>query len=332
MRRPLLAVAAVFAVSACTSGSPVAHHSRPSTPAPSAAHSSAAGAPRVRVRVLPWRLPEPVGREAAVATSRGVVVAGGLVAGDQSTAASYRLDLGNGHTVALPDLPVPVHDVGGALTHGMAEVIGGGNATEQSVVQAATAHGGWRVSGRLPTARSDLVAVVVGDRVFAVGWYDGGTPALADILVSTNGGAFDVFGRLRVPVRYAAAAMSNGAIWVFGGERNGAEVDPIQRVDLGTGRVRVVGHLPHVLGHASALAIGRRILLVGGRTGATTLSRRMWWFDPASGRLRRAGVLPTPLADAALVTVGGAAYLIGGETPELSDRVLRVTFRLPVRP
>ncbi len=274
---------------------------------------------------MPWHLPEPLAREAVVPTSGGLVVAGGLVAGDQSTAHAYRLDLGSGHAVPLSDLPVPVHDVGAALVEGVPEVIGGGNAAEQDVVQSATAGGGWRVSGRLPSPRSDLTAITVGDRTFLVGGYDGTMPALPDILVSTASGGFDAFGRLKVPVRYAAVASAAGALWVCGGERSGVEVDAIQRIDLGTGRVRVVAHLTRALGHASAISLGGRILLMGGRTSATRLTAAMWWFDPATRGLRRAGALPTPMADSAVVAVGRGAYLVGGETPGLSDKVMLLT-------
>jgi N-acetylneuraminic acid mutarotase len=255
-------------------------------------------------------------------------VAAGLVRGDQSTATSYRLDLSDGDTRSLPDLPVPVHDVGSAILHGRPAVIGGGNDTEQAVVQRASAGRAWILSPQLPSPRSDLGAVTVGRRVFVVGGYDGTTPALADILVSANGGSFRVFGRLRVPVRYAAVAISQGAIWVFGGERSGGEVDTIQRIDLRTARTRVVGNLLHPLGHASAVAVGPRILLMGGRTSAsaTSVTAAMWWFDPAApSRMRRAGALPFPLADSAVATTGGATYLVGGETPRLSDKVLMVT-------
>ncbi|MDP9319053.1 MAG: hypothetical protein M3O94_08305 [Actinomycetota bacterium] len=264
-----------------------------------------------------------------IPTSAGLVVAGGLVAGDRSTAAAYRLDLNSGQAATLPDLPVPVHDVGGAVVNGRPEVIGGGNATEQDVVQSAGADGGWRPSGQLPSPRSDLAAITVGDRVFVVGGYDGMTPALADVLVSTNGGGFHMFGRLRVAVRYAAVARSDAAIWVFGGERSGVEVDSIQRIDLGTGRVRIAAHLPHPLGHASAVACGSRVLLIGGRTTGTSLTAAMWWFDPATTTMHRAGALPTPLADSAVVAAGNAAYLVGGETPNLSNKVLRLTLPSP---
>lgn len=281
----------------------------------------------VLVTEEPWRLPQPVAREAVAGSARHLVVAGGLVGGDRSTAATYRLDLRTGRVRTMPDLPVAVHDVAGALEHGRPLVVGGGNTTEQGVVQSWGPGRDWSVSGRLPTPRSDLVSVTVDGRVIVIGGYDAASPAVADILVSRHGRSWAVLGRLRIPVRYTAAAVADGAIWVFGGERSGVMVDAVQRVDLRTGRVRLIGRLPHPLGHAAAVAVGRRVLVIGGRTSSTRVTEQMWWFDPAQEDFHPAGRLPAPLADTAAVTTGRAAYLIGGETPRLTDRVFRVVGR-----
>ena len=74
-----------------------------------------------------------------------------------------RIDLATGRTVRLPSLAVPVHDVAGGLLGGCPAVVGGGNATEQDVVQT-LAGGAWHVSGHLPTPRSDLSVVQRGPR------------------------------------------------------------------------------------------------------------------------------------------------------------------------
>ncbi len=279
------------------------------------------------VTVEPWRLPRPVAREAVVGTARRVVVAGGLVVGDRTTAVTYRLDLRTGRVRPMPDLPVPVHDVAGGLDRGRPFVVGGGGSTEQDAVQRWRPGVGWVVSGRLPAPRSDLVCVTVNRRTVVIGGYDGTTPALPDILVSRGGHHWGVLGRLRVAVRYTAAAVADGAIWVFGGERNGGMVDAVQRVDLGTGRVRVAARLPRPLGHAAAVVVGRRVLVIGGRTSSTQVASRMWWFDPGTQRFRAAGRFRIPLADAAVVATGRATYLVGGETPVLSDRVFRISVR-----
>lgn len=284
--------------------------------------------PRLRVDRLPFRLPEPVAREAVStgADPTRVLVAGGLVAGDASTSTSYTLNLGSGHLTHLASLLTAVHDTAGARVHGSPLVVGGGNAVEQSVVQRHHRNG-WHEVGHLPTARSDLSAVTSGGRVYVLGGYDGRSPALADVLVSRTGRHWRTICRLPVPVRYAATVVADGSVWVLGGERAGAPVDAIQRVDLTTDRATVVGHLAHPVGHAVAVRLGGRVLLVGGRTSGDRVTARMWWYRPGATAPTPAGRLPHPLADTAAVATGRTAYLIGGETPALTDAVLRL--RLP---
>ena len=299
-----------------------------SSTAPSPAPSQAGPPARLRVTRTSWRLPAPVSREAVAPGVDGssVVVAGGLLAGDRSTPAAYVLHLAGGATTALPSLGTPVHDTAGVRLGRRNLVVGGGNASEQSTVQS-LASGGWRLRGHLPGARSDLSAVRVGDRAYVVGGYDGGAPALADVLGTADGRRWRVVARLPVPVRYAAVVAVGPTIWVIGGERNGAMVDAVQRVDPATGAARVVAHLPHPLGHAAALPLGGRVLVAGGRTGPDRLTARLWWFEPGSRRFRPAGRLPTRLADAGVLTRGSTGYLVGGETPAFSDRVLRLEWR-----
>jgi hypothetical protein len=277
--------------------------------------------------VLPGRLPQPVAREALApgAVRSHVVVAGGLLNGDISSRATYRLDLRTGRSRGLPDLATAVHDTAGSVVAGRPLVIGGGNATEQSVVQE-RGRAGWHAAGHLPVPRSDLTAVSYHGRTFVLGGYDGRSPALADVLATGDGRRWRTVARLPVPVRYAAVARFGGTLWVFGGEVNGTMVRVVQRIDLRTGGTRVAGRLPGPLGHSVAVRLGDRVLLIGGRTDSRTVTSRMWWFRPGSPRFTAAGHLPTPLADTAVVETGGTAYLVGGERPALSDRVLRLNW------
>lgn len=256
----------------------------------------------------------------------GAVVAGGLVAGDVSTARSYRVDIRTGRVTPLAQLPVAVHDAAGARLRGHVMVVGGGNATEQGTIQRLAGSGRWRVVGQLPAPRSDLAALTVRGQLVAIGGYDGVTSPDA-VLASTNARQFTSVARLPVPVRYPAVVVHRGAIWVFGGEVDGQLTDAVQRIQLGTWRTRVVGRLPHPLGHAAAMVVAGRILVAGGRTSSDSVTAQMWWWDSRGRASRRAGRLPYPLADAGVVRARGGGYLLGGETPQLTDRVVRVTAR-----
>ena len=270
-----------------------------------------------------WRLPQPSARQALVDLGAGhVLLAGGMLQGDSSTAAVHRIDLATGRAAPAPPLSVAVHDAAGGLFAGAPAVFGGGNATEQSLVQ--SLHGTtWRRVDAFPTSRSDLSAVTTPDGTIVLGGYDGRSVPRT-IWAQRGRSRLQPNGQLARGVRYAATALVQGEIYVFGGEVAGAELSAVQRVDPRTGRTRVVAHLPHPLGHAMAAAVGGRVLLMGGRINSATQSDQMWWFDPSGRRFTRAGRLPRPLSDASVAVSGSSVWLLGGEDPGVSDRVVRV--------
>ena len=269
-----------------------------------------------------WRLPFAISREAVVgdpARPGWFVLAGGMLPGDASSARAIRLDPATGRTDPLPALSTPVHDTAGGLFRGSPAVFGGGNATEQSVVQALTG-GSWTHAAQLPTTRSDLSVVSAGGSTLVVGGYDGSaTPR--DVLRVGADGTLTAVGRLRQGVRYAATAVAGSHVYVFGGEVDHRELDAVQELDATTGRTRVVARLPEGLGHASAVTVGDRVLLLGGRTGPSTLTDTMWWFDPGHHTFHRAGRLPAPTSDAAVLASGDRIWLLGGESSGVSGRV-----------
>jgi Kelch motif protein len=260
-------------------------------------------------------------------TKGGAVVAGGLLNGDVSASGSYRIRLSDGQVTALPGLVVPVHDAASVRNGaGAPVVIGGGNSTEQAAVQALVHGHRWRVVSQLTAPRADLTAVSVANRIVVVGGYDGVREAVRT-LVSSGGLDFRPLGRLIVPVRYPSVVRWRGDVLVLGGERHGHMVKAVQQIQIPSGRCRVVGRLRFPVGHAAAVAIGGRILLMGGRTTEDSVTSSMEWFDPRNGTVRPAGHLPYPLADTGLASTGRGAYLLGGETPKLTNRVVKVRAR-----
>jgi Kelch motif len=281
---------------------------------------------RATAHVAAWHLPVASARQALVPLGQGqVVVAGGLLAGDVTTGRVSVVDLATGRTRAGPQLAVPVHDAAGGLDDGVPVVVGGGNATEQDVVQALRGRA-WQVVAHLATPRSDLSTVPDAGALLVVGGYDGsGTPTMLGRL--SPDGSVDAHGRLRRGVRYAATAVLGRTAYVFGGEVDGRELGDVQAVELRTGVTREAGRLPVPLGHAMAATVGRRILVMGGRVGPDLQTPKMWWFDPTTGRFTPAGSLPVALSDAAVATVGHRVWLLGGETPGVTDQVELVKVR-----
>lgn len=279
------------------------------------------------VDLMPYKLVTGVGREAIIQTNSGAIVAGGLVLGDTTTDAAQQIDFGAGTVTSLPALKVPVHDTAGSQNSAGPLVIGGGNSSEQSVVQQWSG-GAWHVVGNLPSTRSDLVAASTGGTTFVLGGYDAVTPAVGTVVSSSDGRRWTSVGSLAVPLRYAATTVVGAKVWLFGGEVSGTESDVVQTFDTATGKGQVVAHLPSAIGHASAFRFQDKFLILGGRTDASSgaMTDQMWWFDPTTGKFTDAGKLPYVLADAAIVTGGNFAYVVGGESPHPISKILRITF------
>jgi hypothetical protein len=326
----LLVLPTLAACAGGSSSSPTAAGSGSASSPTGSPTGSSAGHPFVphtaSVSAAHWTLPVASGRQAVVPLGKQrVILAGGLVAGDQSTDEALRVDLATGRITRLQSLAVPVHDVAGGLVGGVPAVVGGGNATEQDVVQQLT-DSAWHVAGHLPTTRSDLSVVQQGAHAFVIGGYDGAAVPTTILSLAADGSTTPT-GHLVRGVRYAATARIGSTAYVFGGEVLGTELDGVQAVDLHTGRTRVVARLPVPLGHAMAAAVGTRILLVGGRVAPDRQTAAMWWFDPASGGFTHAGTLPHPLSDAGVATYGHRVWLLGGEDPAVTDGVLTISVR-----
>ena len=84
-------------------------------------------------------------------------------------------------------------------------VFGGGTETSTDAVQALPAPGGIVAAGtvaetvgRLPTVRSDLSAVTVGETAYVLGGYDGSKP-IDSVLATTDGSTFTQVAKLPAP-------------------------------------------------------------------------------------------------------------------------------------
>jgi N-acetylneuraminic acid mutarotase len=320
--RVLAAPLVVFALiaAACSSGgSSSSSKSTASTTGKSKSSRSTtttvAGAAAAGITAAPasWKLPAPRAREVALTQGTAVFVLGGLDGSKQSTSTILRIDPATGLSATAGALPHAVHDAAGAAIGISLVVFGGGAAgdTQSAVVQAYTPERNSKDIGMLPEPRSDQVAVSVGDRAYVLAGFNGKT-FTPDVLATADGVNFDVVGKLAEPVRYPAAAVADGAIYVFGGATGGVDTRSVQRFDPATRKTTVVGQLPQPWSHASAVTIGGAIYVLGGFAN-NTVTAQILRFDVKTHAVQPVGALPAPVSDAALVTIGDTSYLIGGQ-------------------
>ena len=292
----------------------------------------------------PYQLPSGLAREVVLPEGRDLLLAGGLTPQSTSTAAVRLLNPLTGRTTRTGRLTVPTHDAAGATLGGRAFVFGGGEQSSVATVQempaqAVAGHRTATVAGRLPGARSDLVAVTRGGTAYLLGGYDGAGYD-ATVLATTDGRRFTAVARLAVPVRYPAVALLGSQIWVFGGQTSHGITNDIQRISLagagqsGAGQAvggkkivaaAVAGHLPQPTTAAAAFALGGALYIAGGQTAPArpgqataspsaplTTSDAVLRYQPGHPAAP-AGTLPVPLANAGAGVLGSTAYLVGGD-------------------
>ena len=279
---------------------------------------------RVEATQVPWLLPAPVSRAVAIPNGSGIVLAGGLDAGQATSNGVSRLDTRSGGLTQTGTLAVPVHDAAGARIGSAQYVFGGGAQTTTDAVQTLSPTGTSTVTAHLPQPRADLAAIKVGTTAYLIGGYDGRT-LTPDVLATADGKNFRPIARLPVGVRYPALGAAGNTIYVFGGESaTGTPSATVQAIDLNTGHASVIGHLPQPRTQAAAFRIGDALFVAGGRT-ATGLTSDILRFDPEHTAFIRAGSLPSPTADSAVSVVANTAYLIGGESTVTLQGVVTIS-------
>ncbi len=268
---------------------------------------------------LASHLPSAVSRSVAFADGTGVVIAGGLDAGQNTMSAVVHFDPNTGVTLSAGSLSVPTHDAAGSSIGATRFVFGGGAQHVSDVVQMLQPNGASSIVGHLPQPRADLAAATIGSTTYLLGGYDGTNPT-RDVLATSDGARFRTIAQLPIGVRYPAVASVGNSIFVFGGELAGHESSAVQQVDVRVGSARVVGQLPSPRTEATTVNLRGSIYIVGGVTGGG-ISSDVLRFDPRTARFTFAGTLPFPISNSAAVTIGALAYLIGGDTPASSSSV-----------
>ena len=275
-----------------------------------------------------FRLPAPLYRTVAVATTGRIYVLGGHDSAGGTISNVYVFDPRSGVSRRAGSLALPTHGAAAANLGGRILVIGGAATSVHDVVQQFfPGSRRARVVGLMPTVRADVTAAVVGRRAILVGGFDGVGPQ-REVWATANGRDFRVVAHLPQPVRYPAVAAVGSAVYVFGGlitggEYTGTFTSAIQRIYLPTGTARIVGHLPTPLAHAMAAVVSGRVYVLGGSApgGPSAAIRR---FDPVRNRIALVGRLPHSLTDAAVATIGRTVYLLGGISREPLATIIAV--------
>ena len=334
MRRAVRATAyllVTLGLAACGHGGSTTTRSSAPTPTPS--HTAALEQPelgpaptQVTATTVGWQLAVPSARQALIALGGSkVMLAGGMLAGDTSTADVRRIDLATGKSQSAAPLAVPVHDAAGGPYAGHPAVFGGGNASEQSLVQSLTGPRWSRVDA-FPTTRSDLSVVTTPAGTLALGGYDGSAvprpvvpPARAPAGCSRSAGSRRGSGTPRPP-SWARRSTSSAVRWTTpSSPRCSASTphgpDEGRRAAPARARSRDGGDR-------------RRPGAADGRPPRRGLAHaRDVVVRPGDVAVHPGGPAARALSDAAVAVDGSTVWLLGGEDPRVTDRVVRLVVR-----
>jgi hypothetical protein len=278
-------------------------------------------------------------QDAAVAAPGGSpLLLGGIDAAGSSTAAVVALR-GAG-SVTRGRLSAPQHDAAAAVLGRDVYIFGGGVvASYDHILRFDPANGAVAIAGRLPRPQSDVAVATIAGTAYVVGGYDGTEPL--DTIVAWRPGSRrgHVVARMPFGLRYAAVAAVDGRLTIAGGTLSDGISDAILSYDpRGDGAVVETGVLPSAVTHASAVALGGRIYVVGGRTSASAgQTAQIVMIDPATADATVVGHLPAALSDAAVIAAHGRIVIAGGESAAAAPQraVLTVVPALrsvPLRP
>ena len=168
----------------------------------------------------------------------------------------------------------------------------------------------WRRLAPVPTARTEVAAAAVGDRIWVLGGYAHDGATLATVEVYDTGA--DTWARgpdLPVAVNHAMAATLDGALYVAGGNDGTRPSTQLARLD--GDRWRTLAPLPQGRAAGGLVALDGRLYLVGGVVeGGLAADTQV--YDPAADAWSPAPGLPTPREHLGVAASAGKVYVVGG--------------------
>jgi hypothetical protein len=163
-------------------------------------------------------------------------------------------------------------------------------------------------AGTLPEAIHDAASAAIGNRLLVFG---GGPSEGSDHVLEISPGPPRQIGTLPQALSDLVAVPFGTSAYVLGGWNGSNTNADIYRASA-SGSVATVGSIPLGVRYPAAGALDGRLVIAGGETAASTPTRDVWSFDPATGRTTPLPPLPVPTDHAAGAVLNGRFYLLGG--------------------
>jgi N-acetylneuraminic acid mutarotase len=185
----------------------------------------------------------------------------------------------------------------------------------------------WTVETRLPVGLNAPAAVVLGEKLYVLGGFDGTSNVPTDRV-----DVYDLAGRswsraapLPAPRGGHAAVVLDGKIHVLGGGNEVTTLADHSVYDPATNRWSRLAPLRRSKGSPAAVVFGGRIYAIGGRSGNLDYGD-VDVYDAAGDRWTRGPSIP-PRGTHGAAVYRGSLYVLGGES-QATGRTLKTVLRL----
>ena len=283
---------------------------------------------RATLRAAPpsWSYASPMPQRrsytASAAIDGNVYVAAGMVGNTGRPLNLFsRFDRATNTWEPLPQVPDAFSAAAGTSLGDTMYVIGGNaidskTADGRQVYAYDVARKRWSRKASLPAMRTNLAAVSLEGKIYAIGGLDPVHPTKTVFVYDPAANRWTTSAPLPEVLHAHAAVVFRGEIWVIGGQgRTGKAMRHVWIFNARRDRWRAGPRLPVPLETAGASVAGDRIYVV--------LESTSLIYDARTGRWSRGPALETPRHALAVFAIGGTLYAMGGcAVPQLEDSSL----------
>ncbi|MBG30478.1 MAG: hypothetical protein CMI31_10830 [Opitutae bacterium] len=166
----------------------------------------------------------------------------------------------------------------------------------------------WEEKAPVSVARSAYDGVESLDgKIYFVGGHNGSTKNIAERYDPASN-QWETLAPMSLARKGVAAAVLNGKLYAIGGEGHTS----VEIFDPQTGQWSAGPSLPSEVNHGTAITVGGKILLVGGRNSADQNINQVLELDPATNQWSQKAAMPTVRHGTKLVSFNDKVWAIGG--------------------
>lgn len=240
-----------------------------------------------------------------------------------------RFDPASNQWASLPFVPEAFSAAAGAALRGELYVVGGNGDADDKTIDGRqvyaydVARRRWARKASLPLPRTNLAAVELAGKLYAIGGLDPVHATRSVFVYDPARNRWSTGVRLPEALHALAAVTFHGEIWVIGGQTsNGKATSHVWIYNARRKQWRAGPRMPAALETAGASVSGNRVYVV--------LESHYLWYDARSRRWTPGPGLRVPRHALGVFAIGGSLYAMGGcITPQLEDSSIVEKIDLP---